>query len=326
MRIGVTGAAGFLGSHVCERLLADGHEVLGVDAFTRFYARGLKEANVARLRHAPGFELAELNLLGAPALSGTLAGLDAVCHLAGRPGVRRGSPAIYEAGNVRTTEAVISAAARAGVRRVVLASSSSVYGPAAGRVSEHAPLRPLSHYGRSKRRAEQVARRLARRHGIELVILRYFTVYGPRQRPDMAFARFVAAAMGGRADAPAGRRPAGAGLHLRGGRGGRHRARRVARGARGDIQRGRRQAGHPGACLRGAGRAPGAHPGHGAAARGRARSPQHGRRPEPGAGRPRMGPAHRRSRPGFAARPPGRRPRRSSRSRSSRRRADWAEM
>jgi UDP-glucuronate 4-epimerase len=197
MRIGVTGAAGFLGSHLCERLLADGHEVLGVDAFTRFYARELKEANVAHLRPAPGFDLAEVNLLGAPALPGALAGLDAVCHLAGRPGVRHGFPAIYEAGNVRTTEAVMSAAARAGVRRVLLASSSSVYGPAAGRVSEDAPLHPLSHYGRSKRRAELVARRLARRHGIELVILRYFTVYGPRQRPDMAFARFVTAALGG---------------------------------------------------------------------------------------------------------------------------------
>src|SRR4051812_4632816 len=120
MRIGVTGAAGFLGSHLCERLLADGHQVLGVDGVTRFYGRELKEANVARLRLAPGFKLAELNLLGAPALPVTLEGLDAVCHLAGRPGVRRGSPAIYEAGNVRPTEAVIAAAARAGVRRVVL--------------------------------------------------------------------------------------------------------------------------------------------------------------------------------------------------------------
>jgi UDP-glucuronate 4-epimerase len=197
MRIGVTGAAGFLGSHVCERLLAGGHEVLGVDAFTRFYSRELKEANVAGLRRAPGFELAECNLLGAPGLPDALRGLDVVCHLAGRPGVRRGSPAVYEAGNVRTTEAVMAAAGRCGVRRVLLASSSSVYGPAAGRVSEDHPLHPLSHYGRSKRRAERVARRLARRHGIELVILRYFTVYGPRQRPDMAFARFMAAAVAG---------------------------------------------------------------------------------------------------------------------------------
>jgi UDP-glucuronate 4-epimerase len=197
MRIAVTGAAGFLGSHVCERLLAGGHEVLGVDGFTRFYARELKEANLSGLRRAPGFELAELNLLGAPGLPDALSGVDAVCHLAGRPGVRRGSPAVYEAGNVRTTEAVMAAAARGGVRRVLLASSSSVYGPAARRVGEDHALHPLSHYGRSKCRAERVARRLARRHGIELVTLRYFTVYGPRQRPDMAFARYVAAAEAG---------------------------------------------------------------------------------------------------------------------------------
>ncbi len=199
MRIGVTGAAGFIGSHLSERLLADGHEVLGVDAFTRFYARELKEANLAGLRLAPGFELDEVNLLEPTALAGRFAGLDALCHLAGRPGVRHGWPAVYQAGNVRTTEAVIGAAAHAGVRRVVLASSSSVYGCAGGPVAEDAPLRPLSHYGLSKRRAEQVGRRLAVRHGIELVTLRFFTVYGPRQRPDMAFARFVAAALGGEA-------------------------------------------------------------------------------------------------------------------------------
>ncbi|HEU0024544.1 MAG TPA: NAD-dependent epimerase/dehydratase family protein [Thermoleophilaceae bacterium] len=197
MRIGITGAAGFIGSHVCERLLADGHAVRGVDAFTRFYARELKEANLAGLRSAPGFELRELNLLDHASLPPAFAELDAVCHLAGRPGVRRGSPAVYQAGNVRTTEAVIGAAARAGVRRVLLASSSSVYGCVPGRVAEDAPLLPLSHYGLSKRRAEQVARRLARRHGIELVVLRYFTVYGPRQRPDMAFSRFVSAALDG---------------------------------------------------------------------------------------------------------------------------------
>jgi nucleoside-diphosphate-sugar epimerase len=197
MRIAVTGAAGFIGSHLCEHLLAAGHEVRGVDAFTRFYRRELKEANVAALRRAPGFALHELNLLDAPALAAPLAGADAICHLAGRPGVRQGGPAVYEAGNVRATEALVGAAARAGVRRVVLASSSSVYGAAAGPVREDAPLRPLSPYGRSKRRAERVAERLARRHGVELVTLRLFTVYGPRQRPDMAFARFTAAALAG---------------------------------------------------------------------------------------------------------------------------------
>jgi UDP-glucuronate 4-epimerase len=197
MRIVVTGAAGFVGSHLCDHLLARGHEVVGIDGFTRFYARELKERNVAALRRTPGFTLHERNLLHRAGLAEVLAGADAVCHLAGRPGVRGGAPVVFEAGNVRTTEAVLHGAAQAGVRRVLLASSSSVYGPASRPVREHDPLRPLSPYARSKRRAELVAGRLARRHGLELVTLRYFTVYGPRQRPDMAFARFVRAALHG---------------------------------------------------------------------------------------------------------------------------------
>src|SRR5918997_3283648 len=209
MRVVVTGAAGFVGSHLCDELVARGHEVVGIDAFTPFYARALKERNVAALRGVRTLSLYERNLLdrihGAaegrpglrPSLAGVLEGADAVCHLAGRPGVRGGAPVLFEAGNVRTTETVIHSAARAGVRRVLLASSSSVYGPAARPVREDAPLHPLSTYARSKLRAEVVAGRLARPHGLELVKLRYFTVYGPRQRPDMAFARFVQAALRG---------------------------------------------------------------------------------------------------------------------------------
>jgi nucleoside-diphosphate-sugar epimerase len=191
----VTGAAGFIGSHLCERLLASGHEVVGVDAFTSYYARELKELNVAGLRRLAGFSLLERDVTRLRA--GDLEGVDAIFHLAGRPGVRRGAASVYEAANVRATDALARAAARAGVRRLLLASSSSVYGGREGPVAEDAVPRPLSPYGRSKLRAERAAARVADRHGLELVTLRYFTVYGPRQRPDMAFARFLSCASTG---------------------------------------------------------------------------------------------------------------------------------
>src|ERR687893_2441487 len=105
MRVVVTGAAGFIGSHVCEELLGRGHEVVGIDGFTRFYGRELKERNVAELRRALGFTLREGSLLDQPRWADMLAGADAVCHLAGRPGVRGGAPVLFEAGNVRATEA-----------------------------------------------------------------------------------------------------------------------------------------------------------------------------------------------------------------------------
>jgi len=199
MRIVVTGAAGFIGSHLSERLLAAGHEVHGLDSFTRFYPRAQKEGNLAEAHRAPGFRLFEATAATPEGMAAAVAGADVVCHLAARPGVRGGTPHLFEQANVRTTEAVLRAAGAAGVRRVVLASSSSVYGAAVGPVAEDAPLRPLSHYGRSKLRAERIAARMAGKLGVELVVLRYFTVYGPRQRPDMAFSKFAAAALGGEA-------------------------------------------------------------------------------------------------------------------------------
>jgi nucleoside-diphosphate-sugar epimerase len=193
MRIVVTGAAGFIGSHVCERLLDRGDQVLGVDAMTDFYSPELKRRNCAALLVRPGFDLLTRDL-NAPGLAAVLAGADGVCHLAGAPGVRATDERTFELGNVAATRAVMSAAAQAGLPRVVLTSSSSVYAPARSPVAEDAPVSPLSPYGRSKLRAERRAANLAARNGTELVVLRLFTVYGPRQRPDMAFARFIAAA------------------------------------------------------------------------------------------------------------------------------------
>jgi len=192
MRVVVTGAAGFLGSHVCERLADHGHEVLGIDAFTDFYDRALKRRNAEWLSDDLGIEVHEHDVLD-PELSGELLGATAVCHFAGMPGVRCRDPLQLERGNVEGTRTMMRAAAAAGVQRVLLASSSSVYAPAGTPIDEDAPLEPLSEYGRSKRSAELVAAELAAEHDIELLVLRYFTVYGPRQRPDMAFARFLSA-------------------------------------------------------------------------------------------------------------------------------------
>jgi UDP-glucuronate 4-epimerase len=196
MRIAVTGAAGFIGSHLCERLLGAGHEVLGIDAFRDNYPRTLKEANLAKAQRYPDFNLAELEVAD-PGLPEALNGADALLHLAARPGVRDPDAEAFEAENVAGTEMAVRGAARTGIRRVVLASSSSVYEPSERPHREKDPCRPLSPYGRSKIAAEQLAHGLAGDAGLELVVLRYFTVYGPRQRPDMAFARYIDAALEG---------------------------------------------------------------------------------------------------------------------------------
>ena len=198
----VTGCAGFLGSHLCESLLRTGHEVIGVDCFTDFYPRSLKEANVAGLGRAPGFRLVETDLASASAPA-PLDGVDIVFHLAAQPGVRasfgRGLQACVRH-NVEATRRLLEAAADHDLQAFVYASSSSVYGEQdVYPVREDAPVRPVSPYGATKVITEQLANAFWRSHGVPVVGMRYFTVYGPRQRPDMAFSRFLAGAVAGRA-------------------------------------------------------------------------------------------------------------------------------
>jgi len=189
----VTGAAGFIGSHLCEALLARGTAVTGVDAMTSSYAPAQKELNLAGALAHERFRFHPLDLAEAP-IEPLLYGVDTVFHLAARPGVRD-SWADFDAyvrANVCATKRLLDACVGRPVR-VVYASSSSVYGDApALPVTEGAALHPVSPYGATKVTAEAVAGAYWRSHGVEVVGLRYFTVYGPRQRPDMAIARFIA--------------------------------------------------------------------------------------------------------------------------------------
>jgi UDP-glucuronate 4-epimerase len=196
----VTGAAGFVGSHLAERLLERGDSVRGVDAFTDYYERPVKESNLAKLRDSAGFELLEADLAEA-ALDPLVDGVDGIFHLAAQPGVRGSwgaTFAIYAKDNLVATQRLFEAAARIG-RRVVFASSSSVYGDAETYPThESLEPKPVSPYGVTKLTCEHLARVYGSSFGLDVIALRYFTVYGPRQRPDMAFTRIAQALANGR--------------------------------------------------------------------------------------------------------------------------------
>jgi UDP-glucuronate 4-epimerase len=199
----VTGAAGFIGSHLSAALLDRGDNVVGIDAFTDYYARERKHANLAALLQCPRFTFLEADLVDAP-LEFLISNTNGVFHLAAQPGVRGSwgrTFAVYVHDNLVATQQVFEAAARAGVR-VVFASSSSVYGDAlAYPTHEDSPLRPVSPYGVTKLCCEHLAHAYATVSGLDFIALRYFTVYGPRQRPDMAMQRIASAlADGGRFD------------------------------------------------------------------------------------------------------------------------------
>ena len=196
----VTGAAGFIGSHLAEALVTRGHRVIGVDAFVDFYPRAFKEQNLARLRQSPNFRLSETDLNTAD-LQKLLTGVDFVFHLAAQAGVRTSwgeGFASYVENNVLATQRLLEAAKQSGVKRVIYASSSSVYGNAAVQpVREDSPTAPISPYGVTKLAAEHLCRLYTTEHGLPTISLRYFTVFGPRQRPDMAFHKFIRAILTG---------------------------------------------------------------------------------------------------------------------------------
>ena len=194
MRALVTGAAGFIGSHLAERLLDQGAEVVAVDAFTNSYPRWIKELNVRRILRHPACTFIEGDLAQME-LQDPLKGVEQVFHQAAWAGVRSswGSAfEVYVRNNVLSTQRLLEAAKDASISKFIFASSSSIYGDAETfPTSETAVPRPTSPYGVTKLAAEHLCYLYRRRFGIPVVSLRYFTVFGPRQRPDMAFQIFI---------------------------------------------------------------------------------------------------------------------------------------
>jgi nucleoside-diphosphate-sugar epimerase len=198
MKCVVTGAAGFIGSHLCERLLQAGHAVRGLDAFIPYYSRAIKESNLAASRVHRGFDFKAVDLRNDP-LPDLLADAEVVFHLAAMPGLPRSWTDfdLYEGCNVTSTQRLLEAVRGSSrLKRFVYASTSSVYGRY-GSGDETLPTRPISPYGVTKLAAENLCRAYAEEQGLPLVVLRYFSVYGPRQRPDMGYYKFVAAMLAG---------------------------------------------------------------------------------------------------------------------------------
>jgi nucleoside-diphosphate-sugar epimerase len=194
-RVLVTGAAGFIGSHLVERLLARGDEVVGVDNFDPLYPRAIKERNLEAACRSRGFRFHELDVADAGALRRLVTPETVIVHLAAKAGVRPSisDPAGYVRANVTATQGMLDAARAAGAKRLVFGSSSSVYGDdTAPPFAESAPaMHPISPYAATKRAAELLIEALAPHWGFQAAALRFFTVYGPRQRPDLAIHSFT---------------------------------------------------------------------------------------------------------------------------------------
>lgn len=200
MKCLVTGAAGFIGSTLSERLLELGHEVVGIDCFTDYYSVGIKKANLKNALGSSAYKFVEADLLNVD-LQGLLSGVDWVFHQAAQPGVRMSwgsSFDVYTRNNVLVTQKLLEAAKDSDIRRLVYASSSSVYGDSPDLpLKETARPQPISPYGVTKLAAEHLCYLYFINYGVPAASLRYFTVYGPRQRPDMGFHKFIKSALNG---------------------------------------------------------------------------------------------------------------------------------
>lgn len=191
----VTGAAGFIGSHLSERLVREGHRVIGVDSFIPYYDRTVKESNLAWLRAQSAFTLVEKDLRRED-LSAEMTGCEAVFHLAAMPGLMKSwdDLALYSTCNIEATQRLLEAARKTSLPHFIHVSTSSVYGREATE-PETSPTQPFSPYGITKLAAENLCRAYEANFKVPITILRYFSVYGPRQRPDMAYNILIRALM-----------------------------------------------------------------------------------------------------------------------------------
>ncbi len=192
----VTGVAGFIGSHLAERLIGEGHQVVGIDCFTDYYPRSIKESNLDNLLSLPGFSFIEGNLLDLN-LPDLLKGTHFIFHQAAQAGVRSswGSEfEVYTTLNLVATQRLLEACKKLTIEKFIFASSSSVYGDSKELpLREDSVLKPVSPYGVTKLAGEHLCMSYWKNYNIPTIALRYFTVYGPRQRPDMAFHKFMSA-------------------------------------------------------------------------------------------------------------------------------------
>jgi nucleoside-diphosphate-sugar epimerase len=194
MKVIVTGAAGFIGSHLAEELVKRGHQVVGIDCFTDYYPRPIKEANVRNLLKSQNFDFIEKDILELDLVK-LLKGVDVVFHEAAQAGVRGSWGAnfsTYVKNNILSTQALLEASKKSSLKHFVYASSSSIYGDSETYPTKEDTIpRPISPYGVTKLACEHLCNAYLTGFGLPVVILRYFTVYGPRQRPDMAFNKFI---------------------------------------------------------------------------------------------------------------------------------------